>query len=381
MKKKIFLLTFVCIFTLIFSFITSAYECPFYSIEIDDEFYAGEDNTDTVSLWLNDYGSCISINITPNNGIDFSSISESEVEILTNSITSTYENLDLDSVENIKGFQGTFCSINSFNYTLDFSANGADYSVEGFVFPCEKYLYTIETSSYSQNDRVLINQMLNTFSLPNKIIYDENEVVLPDSGEEFEFVSDDGVFSFTLPSGFVEQNGVEPIEKQWLKNDSTISVAFFTLENTECESLVGLSEKELDKIVADFVDGSGADLDKTVIKNVSVNGYDGIKINTIIKSVGLSADTDIYSFSTEDSIAFIYFYRYGTVDEKVIDDILDSLSIKEEILVKSDNSFVLIGTIAGAFIGAIIAIITSKRKKKPAGNINADAPFGEYPQI
>lgn len=382
MKKKMFLLTFIFMFALTLSFSTSALETPFYSMEINDEFYALEENTDTASVWSNAYGSSISINITSSSGADFSSISASEIDILTKQVKSTYENLNLDSVENVKGFKGNFCSVNSFNYTLDFSYDGSEYSVEGFIFPSGKYLYTIETSSYSQKDRKIINDMLNSFRLPNTVTYDETDIVLSNDGEEIEFVSKDGVFSFDIPSGFAEQVGVPPIEKQWTKNDASLAIAFFTLENTSKLSMVGgLSKNELEAFVSSMVGSVGADIDDAVAENVTVNGYDGIKVNTAIKTLGLTADTDIYAFSTEDTVAFICFYRYAETDERVIDDILESLSIGEELLAKSGTNYIFIGTIAGMVIGGIIALVVSKKRKKPSFNADANAQFSGYTQV
>lgn len=381
MKKITHLCIFVFMFALVFSFSSSAFDSPFYSIDINEEFYADTENTDTSSVWSNVNGSSISLSITPNSGIDFSSVSDSEIEILTNQIKSTYETLELDSVENVKGFKGEICSRNSFNYTLDFSVNNVAYSVEGFIFPVEQYLYTVETSSASQSDRAVINDMLSSLKLSDEINYDENDVVLDAGTDRIKFESEDGAVSFELPAGFIEQACVDPIEKQWNKNDSSVSVAVFTIENTGRESMIDLSDEDLKEIASDFAEGADSDAGDTVAENVTVNGYKGIKINTTIKTIGLTADTDIYSFSTEDSIIFIYFYRYAETDEKVIDEILSSLTINDELLVSSGGSYIFIGTLAGALIGALIAVVLIKKKKKPSVNANDDTAFSEYPKL
>ena len=385
MRKIMVLCIFILAFSLVFSFGAGAVDYPFYSIEIDDDFYPDLENTDTSSLWSNDNGSSINISISPNSGIDFNSISNAETEILTKQIEATYENLELDSVKKVKGFKGEFCSRPSFNYTLVFSVNNMDYSVEGFIFTAENYLYTVETSSATQSDRDDINDMLNSFSLPEKISYDENDVVLDEGDGEIKFVSEDGVVSFDLPSGFVEQTAVAPLEKQWNKNDASISVAFLTMENTTKTSMINLSGEDLNEIAVEFAESAGANAEETTVENVTVNGYDGIKIKTKIKTLGLTADTDVYSFATADSVIFIYFYRYSEGDEKIFEDILNSLSIGDELLTKSGNSFIYTGTLTGALVGAIVGalvgIVLKKKKKKGSVDTNSGTDFTVRPQI
>lgn len=380
MKKITALFMMILALAFAFAFCGSAVDYPFYSIEIDDGFYADTENSDTSSVWSNADGSSISISVSPNNGIDFSSVSDFEIDVLTKQIEGTYENLELDSVENVKGSKGEFCSIDSFNYTLDFSVDNSRYSVEGFIFPVEEYLYTVETSSASQEDRDIINKMLVTFELPGEIVYDDNVFAPGESADGIKFVSEDEAFSLELPSGFVEQTAVAPIEKQWVKNDSTISVAVYTAENTAKESMIDLSDEDLDEIAAEFAKSAGADVEGTVVENTTVNGYKGVKIKTTIKTIGLTADTDVYSFSTEDSLIFIYFYRYGEADEQVITDIINSLEINDEILAHSgSNNHIIIAAFVGALIGAVISAVVAKKKKKSSAG--SDATFGEYPQV
>ncbi len=331
MKKTFLTVLFVMTVVCLFAFGASAYENDYFSIDVPAG-YTQEASENGLTIEKSDEIMII-IDCSESVEINFGDLTSSEKteyeDIIKDSFTNESAGISVeDLVSEFEGYEdGSSAMIYGFEYAY---AGEILYYVEGMMVYESGILHHIaimvdDTAHFEE-----AYDILDTYTPKSLSGSDEPSV----EKAPVKFTSKNGTVSLELPADFSEISAMGIIEKQWMTSDSTFSVAYATIENTDKEALAGITSAELKAYSDEFTASAGDSFKNTAPSIVTVNGYEGIKITGDLLITGVTAYATIYIFATEDEVHCVYFYDYSGSNGALEREVINSLAIYDEILVK-----------------------------------------------
>lgn len=339
--KKILLavltvLTMVCIFT----FVASAYEHEYFSIDVPSDFIVSE--TSDGAQFTNSEGVFILINVKENDYTDFYNMSEADRTLWDDKIKGVYSAEGvINEYESSFNGDGISASAMGYSFTLTNPDDASDYIyIEGVVYSDSGILYNTilmydEDADYDEIEEIVSS--LN-FTPEGSESSSDNSDTAPMGG--IHYISDDGVFSLTVPEGFAATDAPDPLDAMWMPTDGgDYAISTFVTDNILHEALANLDAAGIEKIKNDVVSGAGNGLTDAKAEQVTVSGKEGVHIYGNYASDTGATTMEIYMFSTYDKLYAVYFYDFGDDNaEAYMRETINSINITGDILVAEDSA-------------------------------------------
>ncbi|MBQ5969338.1 MAG: hypothetical protein IJL52_04385 [Clostridia bacterium] len=211
----------------------------------------------------------------------------------------------------------------------------------------------------------------------------------------------DSVVSFDVPGGFYKNSDIgNQYMHCWVSGES----AFYLIEmqNINHQPTARLTKEEKEKFLESSnlglemsmgALGNGASTTKLASEDVTINGYEGLKMTTTLQMQSgyqaISAPIELYYFATQEHLILFQFLKIGSdSDFQKAKSVLNSLKIYEPIIYGSAGAkgkdglstgmIVLICVLGGVAVGGLIglAVVLTKKKKKRVMQM----PFYGVPQ-
>jgi len=347
-----------------------------YPVDFYDDYYASYD----CLVWCDDEDEFeFDFYIESNDrGLTYYNLSgEALNSILEDSLNNASQqgiNITDSSIEKIEinGKHGVKAS-----YT--YAAYGSICTEYDYYFSTADKVYSMMFYTYSDEADKAHQNIINSFSFEGKSY---NGFKIPEGKTETKEYSVDG-FTVNLPEFMAEDSewvASENLTKGWTSEDGLFQFGILTKSNKDLNWVyTGFKDKDFKKIFEDQkadIDGSFTKYELIGHENVTVNGFDGIKISVAVEEDGCEYTGIHYYFSNEDTIYSIVIFTAAPEYDEYIDSIVNSIKIEGEALKIQNNTliYVIVGAVVGGLSGLIGAIKKKKAKKKaPFGNLTVDA--------